>query len=433
VARAPARGSSSGSGPLHHRVSLRVSFGWTLAGNVVNAASQWAVLVLIARLVNREGVGQFALASAATTPVFLLTGLHLRSAIATDAAGSYAFSDYLGVRCGGALAALAGTAVVLAVAGYSPGTSVVVLALALTKAADAIVDIFHGLLQQHERMRPIANSLMARSVLTVVALGGVLWAGGGLALAVLAFTVASIVVFFGYDVPNATGLLHASEDVCRPRLRGRAAKAIVALSLPLGFVNLALSLRTYLPRFFIESRFGTAELGVFAALSSFVVLGTLVVSALGQSCIPRLARQFHMGDLAGFRRLVGQLLFIGAGVGGTGIAVAAFAGGPILRAVFGSEYAGRVDVLVWLMGVGLLSNVSSFLGYALNAARRFTVQLPLFVATALACAGACRWTIPTHGLVGAAWAWGGALLVEAVACWILLELALRRRAARGTS
>jgi O-antigen/teichoic acid export membrane protein len=85
------------------------------------------------------------------------------------------------------------------------------------------------------------------------------------------------------------------------------------------------------------------------------------------------------------------------------------------------------------MGVGLLSNVSSFLGYALNAARRFTVQLPLFVATALACAGACRWTIPTHGLVGAAWAWGGALLVEAVACWILLELALRRRAARGTS
>jgi O-antigen/teichoic acid export membrane protein len=395
---------------------------------VVNAAGQWAVLVLIARFLNREAMGQFALASAVTTPIFLLTGLQLRSAIATDAAGSYRFSDYLGVRWCGALTALAVTAAMLLLSGYSRATGAVVLAVALTKAADANVDIYHGLLQQNERMRPIANSLIVRSVLNVVVFAGVLWAYGSLALAALGLAVVSLGVFVGYDAHNARPLLQTAEHVWRPRLRRPAARKLVAMTLPLGLVNLAVSLRTYLPRFFIDSRLGTAELGVFAALSSFVVMGTLVVGALGQSCTPRLARQFHLGDIAGFRRLVGQLLLIGAAVGGAGIAVAAFAGRPVLQLIFGMEYANRVDVLVWLMGVGLLSNVSSFLGYALTAARRFTVQLPLFTATALACAGACRWAIPTHGLIGAAWAWGAPLLVETIACWVLLELALRARA-----
>ena len=97
--------------------------------------------------------------------------------------------------------------------------------------------------------------------------------------------------------------------------------------------------------------------------------------------------------------------------------------------VFGEAYARHHDLLVLLMAVGVVLFAASFLGYGLTATRRFAVQLPLFAATTLVCAGACLWLVPAYGLAGAAYAWGGAMLVELVATWIILELALRKGAA----
>ena len=421
--------------PPHERTaarpSLRMNFSWTLAGNVTYAAGQWLVLVLLARLADPGAVGQLALGTAIATPLFLFTGLQLRDTQATDAAGLFGFPDYLGVRCAGVALGLAAAAAAVAIAGYDRTTSLVVLAYAGARAAEALADVHYGLLQQHERMRPIARSLMLRGALNVLAFGGVLAAGGGVALAVLALAASSIAVLLGHDVRAAAPLLRATGQSRLPRLHPPTARRLVAISLPLGVVMLAVSLRTFLPRFFIERSSGIAELGAFAALSSLIVAGTLVVSALGQTTTPRLAREFHAGDLAAFRRIVARLLLVGAALGAAGVAVAAAAGRPILALVFGSAYADRADVLVWLMGVGALAYVASFLGYALTATRRFKVQLPLFASTALACAGGCALLVPRHGLVGAAAAWGGALAVEAVACWVLLEGALRRRAAGG--
>lgn len=414
-------------------LSLTANVGWTLAGNVTYAACQWAILVLIARLATEEAVGRLALASAVTTPVFLLTGLQLRGSVATDAAGRFRFRDYFGVRVAGVLAGLLGTGAVVAAAGFSAETRAVVLAVAVVRAIEGIADIHYAFLQQQERMRPIARSLMMRGILDVVIVGAVLWAGGGLAVAVLAFAASSVAVLFGYDVRAPSALLRSSDQGRLPRFHAPTARRIVLTSLPLGLVMLAVSLRTYIPRFFVERSAGTAELGVFAALSSLTVAGTLVVSALGQSAVPRLARHFHRDELAAFRRLVRRLVLVGVALGGAGVIVAAAAGRPLLGIVFGSSYAARADLLVWLMGAGLAAYASSFLGYALTAARLFAVQLPLFTATTLACAAGCWWLVPAHGLVGAACAWGASLLLEVVAAVAVLEVALRRRAAAAAA
>jgi O-antigen/teichoic acid export membrane protein len=103
-----------------------------------------------------------------------------------------------------------------------------------------------------------------------------------------------------------------------------------------------------------------------------------------------------------------------------------------LRLLFGASYAGRSGLLVLLMSVGLAAYLSSVLGFALTAARTFTVQLPVFAATTLACAAGCLWLVPRQGLPGAAAAWGASMLLEAGAVAALLSRALRRRAQRGT-
>jgi O-antigen/teichoic acid export membrane protein len=410
--------------------ALRTNFAWTLAGNVVYAGCQWGILVAVARLASPEAVGTLALGYAITAPVFLLAGLHLRASQATDAARAFAFASYLAVRISGMALALGATAVIVLLAGYDGPTRLVVLAVAASKAVEGLSDVYYGVLQQNERMRPIAVSLGWRGVASLLAVGVVLWGGGGLLAAVLAMTASWAAVLLLHDVPAAAAFTAASTRA-RPD-RGGVGR-LVATSVPLGLVIMLVSLRTNVPRYFIELRIGAAELGVFAALSSLLVAGNVVVSALGQSAVPRLARHFHEGDVAEFRRLLVRLLAIAAALGAAGVLVAAAAGRPLLQLLFGEPYAQRVDVLVALMAVGFAAYASSFLGYGLTSARRFAVQLPLFTATTIACAGASLWLVPRHGLLGAAGAWGASLVLELIALWVILEAALRRRVRGGAA
>jgi O-antigen/teichoic acid export membrane protein len=405
--------------------SLRVNFGWTLAGYAVYAGSQWAILVAIARLAGPEAVGRFALGTAVTTPVFLFAGLQLRVSQATDAARRFDFPDYLGVRLAGMAAALVATAALASAFEHDSETRLVVLAVGATKAIEGVSDIYYGLLQQNERMRPIAASLMWRGVLSVIVVVAALWARGGLLLAVVALAVAWLAVLLAHDSRAATSLLRTTTQPLLPRLRWPIARRIVATYLPLGLVIVLVSFRNNVPRYLIEHRLGTAELGVFAALSAFVASGNLIIMALGQSATPRMARLYFESDVAAFRRLIVRLFLLAAVVGGAGVAVAMLVGKALLLLVFGPAYGGRVDVLVWLMVAGLVAYAASFVGHGLSAARRFSVQLPLFAITAASCAAASAWLVPGHGLVGAAWAWGGSLLLEFVVGAAILSLALR--------
>src|SRR5271166_684261 len=89
---------------------LRVSFSWTLAGNVIYAACQFGMLSVLAKLGSPSMVGQYALGLAITAPVFMLTNLQLRGVQATDARHEFEFADYFTLRL---TATLLGTLVIL--------------------------------------------------------------------------------------------------------------------------------------------------------------------------------------------------------------------------------------------------------------------------------------------------------------------------------
>jgi O-antigen/teichoic acid export membrane protein len=398
---------------------------------MVYAGCQWAILAVIARLGSPAAVGQFALGLAVNAPVFLLCGLQLRGVQATDATGHHQFADYFGVRIAGVVVAVAVSGATAALTGYDAETAAVVFAVGASKAVEGLCDVHYGFLQNHERMRSTATSLALRGILSVATIAAVMAAGGGLLLAVLALVGSWTAVFLVHDVAAVRAVLRKTGERHAPRFDARTFGRIVVLAGPLGIVMMLISLRTNVPRYFLEHHVGVGDLGIFAALASVVTAGNLVISALGQSASPRLARHLHAGDLAAFRRVLGRLLVMGAVLGAFGVAFAVVLGRPALHLLFGSDYANRADVFVWLMAAGAVGYVGSFLGYAATAARRFRVQLPLFSFTLAIAAAASFWLVPRHGLLGAAWAWGLAVIAE-VSAMALVVLQVIRSATQGS-
>jgi O-antigen/teichoic acid export membrane protein len=426
-------------------LTLRRNFSWTFTGNLIYAASQWGMLVVLAKLGSPEMVGQFTLGLAVTAPVIMFTNLQLRGIQATDAKGEYVFSDYLGLRLIGTGLALLIIAGITLKAGYRWETSLVILAIALAKAFESISDVFYGLIQQHERMDRIAIALMIKGPLSLLLLGIGVSLTGSVVGGAIGLAIAWGLVLFGWEIRNGRLILNNSshgrepEDLLvadaepansqnplYPRWHRKTLGKLVWLALPLGFVMMLISLNTNIPRYFIERYLGERELGIFAAMSYLMVVGQMVVSALAESASPRLAKYYAAGNSTAFRTLLLKLVGVGLMLGAGGVFVAVVAGRPILTLLYKPEYAERADLFLWLMVAAGILYVSAFLGYGITAARYFRVQMPLFVLVTGSSAIACFWLIPTMGLRGAAIALIVGAIVQTVFSLGVIVYALHR-------
>ena len=367
------------------------------------------MLVVLAKLGSPEIVGQYALGLAVATPLIMLSNLSLRGVLATDVNDDYQFSDYLRLRISTTTLALLAVVGIVALSGYHRQTALVILAVALAKGVESISDIAYGSLQQRERMDRISHSMMLRGLVAI----GALWVGvyfaGSVLLGILAMAAGWGVVLVYFDVPGLSrvpsksatigSILHGQHGLEWPKLL-----RLAMVAAPLGVVMMLLSLNTSIPRYVIQHSFGERSVGIFTAVAYLMVVGTTVVSALGQSAFPRLAQYFSRGDVPQFRLLMRKLITVGAVLGMAGILVAVTAGRPMLRIFFRSDYAASADVLTCIMIAAAISYVASFLCYGLTAARLFKVQAPLFAVVTLVTAVASIVLIPGHGLIGAAWA-----------------------------
>jgi glycosyltransferase involved in cell wall biosynthesis/O-antigen/teichoic acid export membrane protein len=429
-ARAP-RGAGTAWAPL----SLRKNFSWTLVGNVIYVGCQFLMLSVLARIGGPTMVGLFALGLALTEPIILFANLSLRSVLATDAKDLFSFADYLGLRLTTTTLALLVIAAVAFVSDYRGEALAVIVAIGVAKAFDAVSDVCYGLLQQQERMDRIAKSMMLKGPLGLVAFASAVALTGGLLWGVVALAAVRAVTMLTFDLGNVITTLRRTRTTheatehgrrnalkaARPRWDRRTLTALVRLSLPLGMVILLVSLATNIPRYFLAQSAGPAALGIYATMVYFVMAGDTLAKALGQASVPRLAAYHAAGNVNAFRRLLSRLLIVALVVGLGGIVGAAVAGAPMLRLLFGNEFAQHADVLILVMTIGAITFVGDYLGVAITAMRRFSAQVWVHLVEVMVLIAASAVLVRNGGLVGAAWATLlGALIVTAGFGFLLL-------------
>lgn len=411
---------------------------WVVSGNTAYAACQWAVLVLLAKLTTTDVVGQFVFGVAVTSPLFLFANLQLNRVLATDVTGATPFSAYFRLRLVTTLLALITAGVIAAASSHSPGTAFVILLIGIAKALDSFSDLFHGLYQQHERMRHVAVSLMINGIVSVVAVAvatwwthDVLWASG-------AYALGSAASLFGYNVRTGLAVLRPRSElspaVAAPPMpiaalapRGgfspQSLTRLARYAAPLGLAAGLVTLTTNIPRYFIRHHLGDAALGVFAAVAYVMVAGVTLVGAVCTAAMPRLAALHAAGDARGFSATLAKVVAVAVAAGSIGIIAAQVSGGQILAMLYRADYAQQQRLFVWVMAAASVSYLATVFGYAVTSTRSFRLLiLPHFCAAAVTLA-ACWLLVPRQGFYGAAWAVG---LGESAACLAGLLIVLRR-------
>jgi O-antigen/teichoic acid export membrane protein len=396
-------------------LSLRSNFVWILAGNIVYAACQWGAIVALAKLGSSYVVGQFSLGLAIATPVLMLTNLHLRAVQATDARRLSSFGEYLRLR---AFMTFCGLTVIGGIAcfgNYASQTAMVILAVAFAKAIETLSDIHYGLFQLNDRLDQIGRSMMARGALSVFALStglylthNIVWACWGLALVWLA-----VLIFFDWRRGRRFWSVEPAVGSAPVRLMERQWR-LMRTALPLGISTTMAALNLNMPRYFIHTRMGENQLGIYSAMAYATVAMILVSDSLGHCAIPRLSRLYSAGQLPEFRRLLLKLVAAGAILGLSGLAASQIMGVRLLTLVYGREYAAHYRVFVLLILATAIHCVACMFTSAITSARCFRIQVPLYVLVAGSNALACAFWIPAAGLAGGAAAMAVAAVVHLV-------------------
>ncbi len=411
-------------------LSLRVNFSWIAAGNTVGALSQWGITIVLARLGDFDMVGTVGLAFAVCVPVGALSQLGLRGALVTDARREYCFGEYLALRLITAVVAIGVVLGIVLTRGYDAQTAQVIAVVAVAEFFKSISDIFHARLQQHERMDHIGKAMILRGPLMLAALASGVWLTGSLVWGMIGFAAALAAVLVGYDLPStarvARAMLGQRDAGLRPQWSLRRLARLAWLTLPLGLVLMMVALTTSIPRLMVSHYLGDHALGLFIAIACVGVVGVRVVSALGQSAGPRLAKYHAAGDRAAYGRLLIRLLGLVAALGVAAVGAMAAVGGPVLSRVYDVDFTPHVSLAVCLTAAAAVMYLTMPLGIAVEAMRRFKTHMVIRAGGILVLFAATLLLIGDHGLGGVAVAMMLASGTTALGCVAVILHAMRQ-------
>lgn len=383
-------------------LSLRKNFVWAFVGNTFSAFCGWLLLIILTKIGTVEIVGVFAIAQAICLPVSMLCSLQLTIVQITDVKNIYLFEHFYTVKfLMSILAVILSTAIGLIF--YSIDFVIVVFVLSISYAVVDVRKAFLAVMQKNERMDNYAFSFILQGIIGTLLFTLLFIVSKNLVVAIPGLIITRVLVGFFYDRRVICKLIEKSQGVI-PRAKLLWQKSIlwklIVMSFPLGIVGFLQTLLATIPRLVLDKFFGKAEVGYFTAISSLLVAGTMVISALSQTVNPRLAKYYHF-DRKAFKLLMGKLIFISAGLGTAGIVASVLFGKQILTLIFKPDYAEHNDLFIVATIAGAVLFIFTFINSGLNAAKCFKIQVPIYAGSAITATIFSFLLIPHYKMIGA--------------------------------
>ena len=398
------------------------SLSWTLAGEVLFAAGQFGMLVVMARLGSEAALGRYALGLAIATPLFVITSLHLRPTYVVSDEPRFEFGDYFGLRLIGAPLALVIAAAWSLAIGHDAETVAMVSLVAFTRLSELVSDMCHAAAGRAEKLRRVGIARALRGILLLAATLIALLAGATPVMAVGVGAVVGVALTLIYDVPTARLFVSVKPRFDRERMIG-----LIKLAAPVGLAGGLLGLAMNTPAYVLERVSGLEELARYTAVTSVIYISGVLNMAMGSAAIPRLAR-LHDSDGRGFLRLllriVGLVILLNACILGGCIV----AGRLYLELSYGPAFGALQPELEYAGIIVVATGVANLLSQTLVAMRWFRLQFAINVGMFVASIVLAAVLIPEHGLLGALAALAAAAAMRVVIYAVTIGLLAGRRA-----
>ncbi|WP_263143609.1 oligosaccharide flippase family protein [Pseudomonas sp. RIT-PI-AD] len=400
---------------------------WSLSFRLLSALSGLLLTALLARLLTQAETGQYfiLLSLASIGSVVLCCGMNF--SVVRLIAEAQALQD-AGRAKGVMLAALltvavAGVALGLAffsapgqallhryVSAPGPLLTALLLIWTLALAGQALfAELFRGL--QNILMASLFGGVCA----SVLALGALLVGGWLTPLTLeLAVTLVALATLTGVGLAALTLWRQVRRLPGAPHLDWRR---LAAISLPLWITNLMLVVLVQADLWILNAQGDSAQVALYGAAVRLTQLLTLPLLVLNAALIPVISERHALGDLPGLQRLLRASAALAALPALLAVAIFFGAGGPLLQAFFGPDYA-AAQPLLCILALGQLANVlCGSAGYTLMMTGRQQDMMWITLLAGLLMIGLGLYWVRQHGALGVACASALGLGAQSLAMW----------------
>ncbi|USL43541.1 oligosaccharide flippase family protein [Priestia megaterium] len=379
---------------------IRKVFGIFL-GSTVFMASQFLIIVVLAKLGSPREVGEFGLAVAITGPIYMFFSMQLRSMYVTDRDKKYKFIDYMSLCLVNATIALVVT--VLCVLNKPSEMVLLVLLYSIAKFLQTLGEIVYGKMQREEKLVLVGVSNCLKGIVSLFFFSIIFYITRELVLATLGIVISWFLVLYLYDLPRSN--LERTTQLFKGlmNIKFHNMKNLWMLALPLGLISLLYSFNTNITRYFVTYYFDETALGYFTACAYLMMIGNTFIGAVGQTLSSRMATYYNISTSnKKFNKLLISMVLFGLLIGVLTTILTSLLGSDILTIFYGSEYSHYSILLTLLMSATIIRYPAEFIGYATIASRTYKFEVPMLIIMLISSVISSWKLIPLMGLNGAA-------------------------------
>ena len=383
----------------NNRLTLKQNMLWNSFGSLVYLSCQWLMTVLVVRLADGyDAAGVLSLAMSVYNMFSSLAVYRMYTYQVSDINHENSVGEYFGFRIITCFFAL----VVIGAYAYATcpldalGT---IISYAIYKISSLIIDVLHGLDQQHGRMDYIGKSLAAQGILSLFIFYVNFIRTSNLTITFLLMTVITIAVGATFDLPRAQQFEKLKVGISRKKVIH-----LFRYCFPIVIGAIACNAAPLVPRQILSSIDGVASLGVYSSVAAPVAIIQMGASYIYNPLLGFFSEAYLKKDMKQLSKL---LLKASIGIAVLGVASAFaldFFGRPLLALIFGPSIASYAYLLLPIIACAMISAYVWFLSDVLVALRHFRGNFIGNVCSALLSVPMSFILIPIYGMNGVSFA-----------------------------
>lgn len=339
------------------------SFSYTFISSIVFAITQWLIISLIGHFLGIEKIGFYAFGLSLVIPVNIFFNFGVRQIICSERKVINFHSYFIPIISFQLLGLFLTT--IICFFFYIDYLYLCIL-IYLIKISETITEITYGLNQRIEKFDRIAYSKIARSIISIIFFITLISTTKNLYFAIVAQCLSLYIcnIFFDYLPLENKNIFHIEKS------------KIYIIGFPLAIAGLLLSFKNMLPRFLIENDATLESLGIFASITYLVSAGGLLITAISQIIIPKVAQNDNLKIKIKHINIGFFLIIINIIISSLAIVLL---GDIIFNLLYGKNIKLTFLEYSFLILMFITTYISSYLGYMASALRQLKKQPTIYI------------------------------------------------------